>query len=108
MVLGHSMAWELQEEDQGHPIKSFGSSEKKRTLIFFTNAMFSCLHGKISVNLGKSLQAFLPLFSFNTLGSLPLLFLNPVFVGALQPGNNVGAEGRCAELCPSDPGGLSG
>lgn len=51
--------------------------------------MFSCLRGKISVNLGKSLQAFSPSFNFNTLGSLPLLFLNPVFVGALQPDNNM-------------------
>lgn len=93
MVLGHSAAWELQEEDQGHPIKSFGFS-KKRTLVLFTNATFSCLHGKISVSLGKSLQAFLPSFSFNTLGSLPLLFLNPVFVGTLQLDNNVWAEGR--------------
>lgn len=58
-VLGHSTAWELWEEDQGHPIKSFGFS-KKRTLILLTNARFSCLHGKISINLGKSLQAFLP------------------------------------------------
>lgn len=61
---------------------------KKELLILFTNATFSCLHGKISVNLGKSLQAFLPSFSFNSLGSLPLL-LNSVFVGILQADNNV-------------------
>lgn len=105
MVLGHSAAWELWEEDQGHPIMSFGFSEK-RTVILFTNATFSCLDGKITVYLIKSLQAFFPSFSFNTLGSLPLLFLNPVFVRTLQPDNKcVGTRemGRALSKWPWSP-----
>lgn len=45
------------KEDQVHPIRGFGFS-RKRTLILFTNAMFSCLHGKINVNVEKIFTGF--------------------------------------------------